>query len=199
MEESIEKLFPCVQCYLEETCSGHKGGLIGCVHGKKTKPTEPLKCPDCGKEITEVMVEAFSNKNFIVDYVNKRLVAVNDEPWDENDRAIHCPYCDSLNVDELFTEWDIEWDIIPAEPNFMAAYYESDGENEYISYVFIKAADMAEADKKLHDYLEAAWPDGKWERDRYFYEDYSLNLRVGFIEEIDGSAREAIYQKITKI
>ena len=70
---------------------------------------EKIKCPDCGKELTEVTIERFQDKTFRIDYENKALVRVYPEqPWETDDYACHCPNCDSLNVDELLSKYKVD-------------------------------------------------------------------------------------------
>jgi len=57
-------------------------------------------CPDCGGALDEVVIERFSHKKFRVDYAERKLVMIDDSPWELNDLAYHCPQCDSLNVND---------------------------------------------------------------------------------------------------
>ncbi len=59
-----------------------------------------LKCPDCGAEITKVIVEWFSTQEATVDE-NRKIITCIGSPASPNDFAYHCPGCDSLNIDEL--------------------------------------------------------------------------------------------------
>lgn len=62
-----------------------------------------MRCPDCGEEITEVVVEEFRTKTFVVDHALKVISPKDDSPWERNDQAFHCSKCDTLNVDELLS------------------------------------------------------------------------------------------------
>ena len=71
--------------------------------------TDKIKCPDCGEEIEEVAIEQYATKTFRVDYESKRLNPVYPgEPWDVDDHAVRCPHCDTLNIDDLFVQYEIQ-------------------------------------------------------------------------------------------
>jgi len=69
-----------------------------------------MKCPDCGTEIKEVVVERFQTQKFKVDHANQEVSPVfPDGEWDlANDYAYHCPACDSLNVDEMLSKYKLK-------------------------------------------------------------------------------------------
>ena len=72
-----------------------------------------MKCPDCGHEITEVVVERFQTKRFKVAHAAKEIGQMDpllhaDEDWETNDHAYHCPQCDSLNVDEMLSKYKLK-------------------------------------------------------------------------------------------
>jgi len=78
----------------------------------KTSCTEIIKCPDCGAEITEVVVERFQTKRFKVDHDAKEIGPMDslvhaEEDWETNDHAYHCPNCDSLNIDGLLCKYKL--------------------------------------------------------------------------------------------
>ena len=64
-----------------------------------------MKCPDCEEELTEVVVEAFVHKTFVI--ADKQLNAKDNSGWEYNDHAYHCPHCDSLNIDQELRDYDI--------------------------------------------------------------------------------------------
>ena len=66
-----------------------------------------MQCPDCGAEITEVVVERFMTKTFVVDHALKVISPKDDSPWEHNDHACHCSKCDTLNVDELLSQYQL--------------------------------------------------------------------------------------------
>lgn len=73
-----------------------------------SKALGKVSCPDCHKELDEVNVEKWMLRRFTIDYANKTLVPVAGSKWeDEDDNAIRCPHCDSLNVDDMFTGFKI--------------------------------------------------------------------------------------------
>lgn len=64
------------------------------------------KCPDCGAELTEVVVERMQTQTFLVDDEKQEITALQGElGWEYSDHAYHCPQCDSLNVDSMFTDY----------------------------------------------------------------------------------------------
>ena len=65
------------------------------------------KCPDCGTELDEVTIERFLTKTFLVNHELKTLTPKDNSPWEENDKAIHCGECDSLNVDSMLGDYEI--------------------------------------------------------------------------------------------
>jgi predicted RNA-binding Zn-ribbon protein involved in translation (DUF1610 family) len=72
-----------------------------------------MKCPDCGAEINEVVVERFQTKRFKVDHDAKEIGPIDplvhsEEDWETNDHAYHCPNCDSLNVDEMLSKYKLK-------------------------------------------------------------------------------------------
>ena len=70
---------------------------------------DKIKCPDCGIEIEEVVIERYQSKVFEVDYENKNLVPVDNSEWNtDDDHAIRCPGCDSLNIYSDFQGYSIE-------------------------------------------------------------------------------------------
>lgn len=72
--------------------------------------TEKFVCPDCDAEMDEVTVEQVIYKTFKIDYDAKKVVPVYpEEGWNEEGEYIfRCPNCDSLNVDDAFTGFDVE-------------------------------------------------------------------------------------------
>lgn len=69
-----------------------------------------MKCPDCGKEIKEIVIERYMLKRFQVDHDKKELSATSEDPWDPDDESYRCGYCDSLNIDELMQGYRIVGD-----------------------------------------------------------------------------------------
>jgi len=67
-----------------------------------------MKCPDCGKTLDRIMVEKWWNKEAALDHNRKVIREDNKKDWEHNDTIFHCPYCDSLNVNELLSDYDIE-------------------------------------------------------------------------------------------
>ena len=74
----------------------------------KNKPK--LVCPDCGKILDTVVIERFDTRTFEIDYEYQRLSP--DGSWEFDDWAAHCPFCDSLNIDQEVKalEFDINED-----------------------------------------------------------------------------------------
>lgn len=74
----------------------------------KNKPK--LVCPDCGKILDTVVIERFDHRAFKIDYEYQRLAPASPiSSWEFNDWTAHCPYCDSLNIDEQVKK--LEFDI----------------------------------------------------------------------------------------
>jgi hypothetical protein len=67
-----------------------------------------MNCPDCGKEIKEVIVERFQIKKFTVNHETKEITPFATQGWENNDYAYHCSECDSLNVDELLSKYKLK-------------------------------------------------------------------------------------------
>ena len=75
-----------------------------------------MNCPDCGEEITTVVVERFQTQTFKVDHLKKEIVPTNpladaantEDAWETNDHAYHCANCDSLNIDGLLCKYKIK-------------------------------------------------------------------------------------------
>jgi predicted RNA-binding Zn-ribbon protein involved in translation (DUF1610 family) len=73
-----------------------------------------MKCPDCGEEITTIVVERFQTKTFKVDHEAKEIVPIDplihkDEDWVFSDPyAYRCPNCDSLNINELLSKYKLK-------------------------------------------------------------------------------------------
>jgi len=67
-----------------------------------------MKCPDCGADLDSVIIEVFSTKPFEVDHERKQLIPRPNHDWDTDEYACHCPHCDSLNVDSMLTEYDLQ-------------------------------------------------------------------------------------------
>jgi predicted RNA-binding Zn-ribbon protein involved in translation (DUF1610 family) len=68
-----------------------------------------MKCPDCGEEITEITVERTQTKTFKVDHEKKELTAVLSQDWDDaNDYVYRCQNCDTLNVNEPLSKYELK-------------------------------------------------------------------------------------------
>jgi ssDNA-binding Zn-finger/Zn-ribbon topoisomerase 1 len=68
-------------------------------------------CPDCHKVCKDLLVERFEHRLFRVDLQTKKLIPNPEYPdWEYNDHAYHCPNCDSLNIDSIVREANLELD-----------------------------------------------------------------------------------------
>ena len=76
--------------------------------GMRRATMNKIICPDCGEELDTVSIERFETKTFKLDYTKKRAEPADSNEWQFDDFAHHCPYCDSLNVDDLFEGWQVE-------------------------------------------------------------------------------------------
>lgn len=68
-----------------------------------------MKCPDCGAEITEVLVERSQTRTFKVDHEKKELTPVYPNiGWEDyGDFVYSCPNCDG-SVDELLKQYELK-------------------------------------------------------------------------------------------
>jgi hypothetical protein len=66
-----------------------------------------MKCPDCGAELSTVILEVFSSKAFDVDHEQKLLIPRPHHEWDYGDYCCHCRQCGSLNVDEMLKDYEL--------------------------------------------------------------------------------------------
>ncbi len=68
-----------------------------------------MKCPDCEKELTEVLVLKHLVKSFRIDEEKKTLTQVYpNEEWDEEEWEAFCPNCNGDGVDALLSDYELE-------------------------------------------------------------------------------------------
>jgi hypothetical protein len=71
-----------------------------------------MNCPDCGEEIIEVTVERTQSRSFKVDHEKKELTPILPASiigWeDSGDFVYRCYECDSLNINELLSKYELK-------------------------------------------------------------------------------------------
>ena len=67
-----------------------------------------MECPDCHKEVDKVIVEAYRLKPFDVDNDRKLLIPQPNHDWDTDEYSVRCGHCESLNINDDFSKYDLE-------------------------------------------------------------------------------------------
>ena len=66
-----------------------------------------MKCPDCGEEIKEILIERHLLKTFELDEEKRILTQVYpNEEWDEEEWTARCPKCGGDGVDDLISDYE---------------------------------------------------------------------------------------------
>ena len=78
------------------------------LHIDLRKGVMPVKCPDCGKELDTVIVKVRSSKPFYTDNERQLLIPTPNHDWEYGNYCSHCPHCDSLKVNELPRDYELE-------------------------------------------------------------------------------------------